>query len=161
MNHGITPMRSENNRKELRKFAETLANVQQMVVVGSHIGESAEIFAEYVEFFTCVDVWFENEPGYRKFWNGAYTWANVKHLRLPSVAAADFFQDGELDAVYIDVSHDYESVKADILAWGPKLRPGGILSGHDYGPHAPGVVRAVNELIGKPSMVYGETSWVA
>jgi glycosyltransferase involved in cell wall biosynthesis len=33
---------------------------------------------------------------------------------------------------YIDADHRYESVVSDIQAWWPKVRPGGILSGHDY-----------------------------
>jgi hypothetical protein len=57
--------------------------------------------------------------------------------------------------------HDYENVKADILAWKPKVKPGGIMAGHDYGPHAPGVIKAVNEVFGKPSRVYRDTTWRA
>jgi hypothetical protein len=49
--------------------------------------------------------------------------------------------------VFIDAQHDYESVKADILAWRPHVEPGGILCGHDYWDHYIGVGRAVEELI--------------
>lgn len=53
-----------------------------------------------------------------------------------------------VDVVFIDANHAYESVKQDILTWKPKVRPGGILSGHNYGrPRLPGVVQAVSELI--------------
>lgn len=38
----------------------------------------------------------------------------------------------EFDFVYIDGNHDYSYVVADILAWYPKIKPGGILAGHDY-----------------------------
>jgi hypothetical protein len=37
-----------------------------------------------------------------------------------------------MDFVYIDARHDYESVKEDLHAWFDKVRPGGILAGHDY-----------------------------
>jgi hypothetical protein len=57
--------------------------------------------------------------------------------------------------------HDYDSVKQDIIIWRPKLKPGGVLAGHDYGKHAPGVMEAVEELIGKPSKVYSDTTWRA
>ena len=49
-----------------------------------------------------------------------------------SVSAAKQFTDRSLDFVYIDADHSYESCLADINAWHPKIRVGGILSGHDY-----------------------------
>ena len=50
-----------------------------------------------------------------------------------SVDAASRFDAGSLDWVFIDADHSYEAVVADIAAWAPKLKPGGLLSGHDYG----------------------------
>jgi hypothetical protein len=50
------------------------------------------------------------------------------------------------DVVYIDASHDYDDVRADIAAWWPLVRAGGLLCGDDYDPVSdPGVVQAVNE----------------
>ena len=57
---------------------------------------------------------------------------NLRVLRQPSVTAATLFPDGYFDMVYIDASHFYEEVLKDIRAWKPKVRPGGILGGHDY-----------------------------
>jgi predicted O-methyltransferase YrrM len=34
--------------------------------------------------------------------------------------------------VYIDARHDYCSVTEDLELYWPKLRPGGIVAGHDY-----------------------------
>jgi len=56
--------------------------------------------------------------------------------------------DGSLDFVFIDGAHDYEAVKRDIIDWAPKVRKGGIVSGHDYiwGKwNKIGVIPAVNE----------------
>jgi len=63
-----------------------------------------------------------------------------------SVAASERFDDGSLDWVFIDADHSYEAVVADIAAWAPKLRPGGLLSGHDYG--RAGVTDAVRRSFG-------------
>jgi predicted O-methyltransferase YrrM len=51
------------------------------------------------------------------------------------------------DIVFIDADHSYESVKKDIKAYTPKVKHGGMLSGHDI--DFPGVNKAVNELIPK------------
>lgn len=55
------------------------------------------------------------------------------------------FADKSLDAVFIDADHEYSSVAQDIDAWRPKIKDGGVLAGHDYTPHFPGLVQAVNE----------------
>jgi len=73
-------------------------------------------------------------------------------LRQPSPEAAKRFSDGTLDFVFIDGNHLYENVSADISAWWPKLRAGGLMTGHDYGVYrdaegAWGVKRAVDEFV--------------
>jgi len=52
--------------------------------------------------------------------------------RMTSVEAAAKVPDQSFDFVYIDARHDYESVKEDLEAWCSKVRPGGIMAGHDY-----------------------------
>lgn len=49
-----------------------------------------------------------------------------------SVEASEQFIDGQLDFIYIDADHRYEGITADIKAWFPKLRIGGMFAGHDY-----------------------------
>lgn len=53
-------------------------------------------------------------------------------LRMTSIEAARIFPESSLDFVYIDACHSYQSVSQDIAAWLPKVRPGGVLAGHDY-----------------------------
>lgn len=65
-------------------------------------------------------------------------------LNCGSEAAAKMFDDGSIDLVFIDACHEYEPVLADIRAWLPKIRRGGVLAGHDFSYEMfPGVVRAV------------------
>lgn len=70
-------------------------------------------------------------------------------IRDFSLQAAARFNDRSLDLVYIDANHGYEAVRADLAAWWPKVRPGGILAGHDYSynpdMHVLGVIPAVLE----------------
>lgn len=50
------------------------------------------------------------------------------------------------DFIYIDGSHLYKDVKRDLNDWFPKLKPNGILGGHDYGNELfKGVKQAVDE----------------
>lgn len=67
-------------------------------------------------------------------------------LRLTSKAAADATPNvGMLDLIFIDALHDYENVYQDIRLWWPKVRMGGMLSGHDFSHKWPGVERAVSD----------------
>ncbi len=69
-------------------------------------------------------------------------------LHMDSLVAATKVEDGSLDFVFIDADHSYEAVRADIRAWLPKLKPGGLLCGHDYlHPKCPGVAMAVDEAV--------------
>lgn len=56
----------------------------------------------------------------------------VKIVRNFSYEASLSFPDNYFDFIYIDAAHDYESMVEDLNAWWPKLKPGGILAGHDY-----------------------------
>jgi predicted O-methyltransferase YrrM len=63
---------------------------------------------------------------------------------MTSIEAAKEFAAASLDFAYIDACHAYECVVADLDAWFPKVRPGGLLCGHDYFSHR-SVKRAVDE----------------
>ena len=100
--------------------------------------------------------------------NGGGTFAGVLHKNVldcgfgerimliisDSVKASGLFGDASLEWVHLDARHDYESVKADIEAWLPKVKVGGWLSGDDYDQQKwPEVVRAVVDTLP------GATSW--
>lgn len=68
--------------------------------------------------------------------------------RMTSKEASIIQQDGSLDFCFIDSNHTYESVREDIELWLPKVRKGGLISGHDYGGRYRGVSEAVDERFG-------------
>jgi SAM-dependent methyltransferase len=80
---------------------------------------------------------------------------------ITSAIAARFFTHHELtfDAIYVDGSHDYLDVAADIAAYWPLLRSGGVMLGDDYCSKWPGVMDAVDEFAGPRSEVIDE-KWV-
>ena len=63
-----------------------------------------------------------------------------------SAESARHIADGSLAFVFIDAGHSYENVCADIKAWCPKIKPGGIIAGHDA-DHEP-VAKAVQDTLG-------------
>ena len=52
--------------------------------------------------------------------------------KMNSIEVARKYEDSFFDLVFIDASHDYKSVREDILAWKDKVRERGILCGHDF-----------------------------
>ena len=51
--------------------------------------------------------------------------------RLASLEAAALVPVGSLDFVFIDACHTEAAARADIMAWTPKIKPSGYLTGHD------------------------------
>jgi hypothetical protein len=75
--------------------------------------------------------------------------AVVIHRSTSAEAAAEF-EDASLDWVYVDGNHLYEYVQTDLALFAPKVRPGGLLAGDDYGAAGwwdDGVRRAVDRFL--------------
>jgi predicted O-methyltransferase YrrM len=66
-----------------------------------------------------------------------------------SVAAAQKLGEkrGTIDFIFIDGDHSYDACKADIAAWTPFVKRGGVIAFHDFGSRADGVTRAIFEQI--------------
>jgi predicted O-methyltransferase YrrM len=82
----------------------------------------------------------------------------VNILVSDSAEAAKQFADASVDMAFIDADHSYSAVKRDIAAWLPKIKPGGVLSGHDR--RRASVARAVIEAFGKYNTSGPEAWWV-
>jgi len=117
--------------------------------VGVEIGVERGLFSEVLLKtipglqLTCVDAWTAYR-GYRDHvsqdkMNGFYQEAKARLqplgatlVRKFSLEAVKDVRDGSLDFVYIDGNHGFDWVMLDIILWSRKVRPGGIVSGHDY-----------------------------
>ena len=117
--------------------------------VGAEIGVEQGIFSEIickasfnVKLF-CIDAWmpyraYHDHRGADKL--KRFLWRTKKRLkpynahiiRKFSMDAVKDFEDCSLDFVYIDANHAYDFVMQDIIEWSKKVKPGGIIAGHDY-----------------------------
>ena len=151
--------------------------LSRFVEVGCWKGKSAAFMA--VEIVNsgkpinlyCIDSWegspteceHMNDPDLSKLFyvfegNVLDKFDNVFPIRYSSLQAVHVFMSMILDFVFIDASHEYKDVKADIMAWAPKLCNDGVLAGDDFS--WPGVWRAVRECIGLENVQRRGGCWV-
>jgi hypothetical protein len=136
------------DRSQLGVFLNQNNLIGTGVEVGSKSGGFAyEIMAAWRgrQLFM-IDPWVQQDPAvYRE----RQDWTNfedcykecqkLEKLHAPRVALirgyspaeSKHFMDGELDFVYIDGNHAGDAVSADLAAWWPKVKKGGLFAGHD------------------------------
>jgi Methyltransferase domain len=68
-----------------------------------------------------------------------------------SMNGALLFENDSVDVIFIDGIHTYEGVMNDIIAWFPKVKPGGALILNDFGSW-PGVTKAVIEFCSRHNL---------
>lgn len=164
------------NPEDLEWLARQAETHQAIIEVGCWLGRSTLALADNTSGFVIpIDHWKGSEEhqssmiGKQEDWLYAEFLKNVNRelghkirpLRMSSLGAAKYlsdmavmgFENLKFDMVFIDASHDYESVKSDILAWRTLVR--GLLCGHDSG-HPP-VERAVKELL--PNARFEQAFW--
>ena len=129
--------------KIYRRLFESRSAPLRVVEIGTAAGRgSTRIGGEYVKrsggTLYCVDPHGSNDwggtRGYLAFLANLRIFefeSTVFPIRAGSVEAAALFDDGSLDGAFLDGSHLYADVLADIDAYLPKIRQGGLLFGHD------------------------------
>lgn len=103
-------------------------NITVFCVDHFRMGESEQQFKEMKEYLASIGGTFimqflQNITPFRDL---------IIPITTNSVAAANYFPDRTVDFIFIDASHDEDSVRSDIAVWAPKLLPGGMIAGHDY-----------------------------
>ena len=71
-------------------------------------------------------------------------YGNFQLIKDTSKNAANCFSNNSIDFIMIDAGHSYEAVLDDLNIWYKKIKPGGYISGDDFGVFE-GVGRAANE----------------
>lgn len=117
------------------------------VELGSHRGVFAsEFYSKWGgRILYCVDPWEsgydQTDPtsegnrneDYEEFLKHTSEFPeNIFPLKMTGDVAAARFRPNSVDFVYVDANHQYESVLNDLRVWWTRIRPGGILAGHDF-----------------------------
>ncbi len=136
------------NAEPLQKQIEQM-HPKVIIEVGSWLGASTRFMAELLDDggkLYAVDTWLgsSNESVHGQDSRLSFLYqqflSNVKHagltdriipVRMDSIEASKALHV-EADLIYLDAAHDTESVLADILAWYPHLKSGGMLCGDDW-----------------------------
>ena len=161
------------DREELVWLAEHASFSRVVVEVGSFKGRSTRVLADNVAsalgdgakgVIYAIDPW-KHMGGVRRNFEAnlqdhiragrVSTWAMTFEAAFPTLRGLT------ADLVFIDDDHVYESVRRHIELGRHLVRPGGILSGHDYHRASwPGVTRAVDEAFPAGVSVCGSIWWV-
>ncbi len=110
------------------------------LVKGAEIGVDRGRFSEYMFKvipnleLLCVDPWHWKLRGKSRYQSTVKRLEphNATIIRKTSLMASLDIPKESLDFVYIDGDHTFDMVMLDIILWAPKVRYGGIVSGHDY-----------------------------
>lgn len=160
------------SERELTWLATTAKRCDLIVEFGSFHGRSTRALADNTEGAVwAVDPWngdYKTEEGDVMQQVDTYCMPYFKKNLADHIAAKRVFPvrafsykfelPFKVDMVFIDGDHRYETVKKDIKRALSLLKPGGIISGHDYDhPTWPGVKKAVHELLGVVNLE--ETIW--
>lgn len=130
------------------------------VELGSWLGASAVPIARSIQRWggtlSCVDTWSgqldsdggsaAGRPPVMLFGCArAVVEAGLSNVRLiPALTTeAAKYWSAPIDFLYVDADHSYKGVSADLDAWFPHVRKGGLIIGDDYGSSLyPGVKQA-------------------
>lgn len=135
-----------------------LAKGQLVLEVGSFAGFGTVLMALAGAQVWAVD-WHRGDQDLGERDTLAYWWRNVRRYRVEdqvvglvgrSEVVLPMLRERVFDLAFVDAYHAYEAVSQDIRLTLPLLRARGLLVCHDYCDRWPGVVRAVEELRGRP-----------
>jgi hypothetical protein len=143
-------------REDERAMLRRLAFGKSCLEVGSYCGLSTSQIATTAKGVLAVDTFdgmgtiHHGEDTEEAFWNtmrGTGVADKVRAIRGLSSDVLPKLKPGAFDFIFIDGSHDYESVKADARMARPLLKADGVLAFHDVSEGHPGVCRVVQELL--------------
>lgn len=131
-----------------------LAIGKTVVEIGSFKGLSTIVMARVARTVVAIDPFDQCEvtnrrdtfPVFRENIREHGVEGKVVPIVATSGQVCPLLQRGAFDLGFIDGEHTYQAVCADISYMAPLIKPGGVLTFHDYGhPEFPGIAQAVDE----------------
>jgi hypothetical protein len=106
------------------------------------------------ERIVLVDLWHEkyNDHVFEWMQSTLNRFMDIKHsvmIRANAIFIYDIFKDNSIDYLYIDDSHSPEHVLNELCLYWPKIKRGGIISGHDYDDTRPDRVKKAVDIFVK------------
>ena len=149
-----------------------LTNTVKFAEIGVYMGRGTALFNQYFKHYNidykhyAIDHFQGSEEHGKNinYWKLANSYLepimdNINLIKNDSVAESKNYPNHFFDIVYIDASHDYNSVKQDIATWLPLVREGGVICGDDYNPGWPGVIKAVDTVFNNSVNVADTYQW--
>ena len=137
---------------ECQWLHERAKEMNSIVEIGSLLGRSAmALLSGCRGTVYCIDPWNDNgDNGWSMFISNVGHFTNLVPIRGFSPSCGSLVH-GDIDMVFIDGDHNYESCNADLEFWFPRTKI--LICGHDYThPTYPGVKASVDDFFGKRNM---------
>jgi hypothetical protein len=117
---------------ELEWLGKQAAKMDSIVEVGSLHGRSAFMLLSRCKGpVYCIDPWNDvHRQSFGSFYSNCGHFENLRMIQGYSPAAIYTDDLPDVDMVFLDGAHDYDSVAADVTHWLPKTRR--LICGHDY-----------------------------
>jgi predicted O-methyltransferase YrrM len=130
------------NRKYFLKYLIEQNNYTTMAEVGVRDGRTTFYLLDNCPNLTIYGIDLSNAGYYNNEIKAKYN-DRLIPIQGNSHLVAD--KVPQVDLVFIDADHSYNGCRGDIIAYSPKVKSGGILSGHDI--DYPGVNSAVKQYV--------------
>lgn len=175
----------ENDLKVLESLSKTVPDNGVIVEVGSYMGRSSACWAMSAPTakVVCIDAFHDfeipstvNIPDevaeqycnpkynhyynlYREFLKNTQRFTNIVTMQgyCPTVT----YNEGEIDLLFLDATHTNPSDWEILTDLVPKVKVGGVISGHDYGHQFPNVIQNVyrlEQILKKQRTLHWQTS---
>jgi len=149
------PFKSDGGTREM--LAEFMGEIgyKTGAEIGVNRGAYSEVLCRSISSLKlkCIDPWAPFRRNSKEKMEGHFIRAckrlrsyDAEIIRKPSMEAVRDIPDKSLDFIYIDAMHEFDPVMLDLILWSDKIRPGGMVAGHDYSEPNwwNGVMSAVN-----------------
>jgi GT2 family glycosyltransferase len=138
-----------------------------IIEIGSYLGLSSCVMAQALidsqnhgARFYCIDDWMDADAYFKQTGGKGNAFdafrSNLQRVgvdklihikKMKSLDAAADFLDETADLIFLDGDHSFDGCYTDLNAWYSKLKPNGILIGHDYANCFEGIPRAVQKFV--------------